>query len=309
MKHIKTYQLFESVQDTKEQIEEIISTCKDILLEANSTFSSNSNVEKLYKDDKITITCFYTAQFINIKAKSEEYKSTMYDIHERLIEYMTAHGFTYNNRGDRYTDYFDMMLGNITYNISFSKQLDREFIGHLRYLKKYNINESITYKIFENSYLDINEFEDTIKYILIELEDSGLQVNYSRLTKDVEIDPERFRNNIRTDRFLEVYITRPFGAQKRQIPGVVNPEGGYPGNLFFWYEIKEHIVRLTEWYFSSSIHEPIDKESKYRWEKSSSPLRFFASGIEMANGFSKEEDFSGIGDYISFSNFRIELKF
>ena len=308
MKHIKTYQLFESIHDTKEQIEEIISTCKDILLEANDTFSSNSNVERSYKDDKLIITCVYKLPFFAPR-KIEEYKSAIDDIHSRLIEYMTSQGFTYNNRGDKSTAYFDIILGNITYNISFSKQLDREFIGHLRYLKKYNINESITYKIFENSYLDINEFEDTTKDILIELEDSGLQVNYSRLTKDVEIDPERFRNNIRTDRFLEVYITRPFGAQKRQIPGVVNPEGGYPGNLFFWYEIKEHIVRLTEWYFSSSIHEPIDKESKYRWEKSSSPLRFFASGIEMAIGFSKEEDFSGIGDYISFSNFRIELKF
>ena len=51
MKHINTYQLFESVHDTKEEIEEIVSTCKDILLEANDTFSSNSNVEKSYKDD------------------------------------------------------------------------------------------------------------------------------------------------------------------------------------------------------------------------------------------------------------------
>lgn len=305
MKHIKTYQLFESVHDTKEQIEEIVSTCKDILLEANDTFSSNSNVERSYKDDKVIITCVYKLPFFSPR-KREEYKSAIDDIHSRLIEYMTSQGFTYINRGNTSTAYFDIILGNITYNISFSKQLDREFIGHLRYLKKYNINESMDNI---SRYYDINEFEDTTKDILIELEDSGLQVNYSRLTKDVEIDPERFRNNIRTDRFLEVYITRPFGAQKRQIPGVVNPEGGYPGNLFFWYEIKEHIVRLTEWYFSSSIHEPIDKESKYRWEKSSSPLRFFASGIEMAIGFSKEEDFSGIGDYISFSNFRIELKF
>ena len=126
MKHIKTYQIFESVHDTKEEIEEIVSTCKDILLEANDTFSGNSSVDKVYKDNEVVITCFYTVPFINIKSKSEEYKSTMDDIHGRLIEYMTNQGFTYNNRGDRYTAYFDMMLGNITYNIAFSKELDKE---------------------------------------------------------------------------------------------------------------------------------------------------------------------------------------
>jgi 4a-hydroxytetrahydrobiopterin dehydratase len=193
MKHINTYQLFESVHDTKEQIEEIVSTCKDILLEANSTFSSNSNVEKSYKDDKVIITCFYTAQFINIKAKSEEYKSTMYDIHERLIDYMTAHGFTYNNRGDRYTAYFDMMLGNITYNISFSKQLDREFIGHLRYLKKYNIKESNSNWIEVNGKLqyefEFSDFLESLNFInkiaqICESENHHPEINwtYNKIT-------------------------------------------------------------------------------------------------------------------------------
>ncbi len=141
MKHLKTYKLFESVHDTKEQIEEVVSTCKDIMLEAQDTFG-DSNVEKSYKDDKVIITCVYKMPF-SLKRKVEEYKSTMDDIHVRLIEYMTSQGFTYNNRGDKSTAYFDIMLGNTTYNISFSKELDKEFISHLRYLKKYNINESI----------------------------------------------------------------------------------------------------------------------------------------------------------------------
>ena len=114
---------YESVHDTKEEIEEIVSTCKDILLEAQHTFG-NSHVVKSYKDDKVTISCLCRMPS-DVKGKVEEYKSTMDDIHARLIEYMTSQGFTYNNRGDRYTDYFDMILNKITYNIAFSKELDK----------------------------------------------------------------------------------------------------------------------------------------------------------------------------------------
>lgn len=35
---------------------------------------------------------------------------------------------------------------------------------------------------------------------------------------------------------------------------------------------------------------------------------FFASGIEMFIGFNKEEDFNGIGDYISFTSFRLVIR-
>jgi len=168
----------------------------------------------------------------------------------------------------------------------------------MRYLK--------TYKIFESS---IDDLENYVNDILLELEDNGLQVNISRIRKDVEIDPERYFNKTRTDIYLEVYISKPWGAGNREIPGVVNPQGGYPGNLFFWYEIKDSIISLTEWYYSTySIYDPIDKETKYRTDKDKSPLRFFASGVEFLTGCSKEEDFDGIGDYISFTNFRLMIK-
>ena len=171
MRHLKTYKIFESVHDTKEEIEEVVSTCKDILLEANDTFFGNSLVDKVYKDNEVVITCFYTVPS-NIKAMLEEYKSTMIDIHERLIEYMTSQGFTikhrkrcYNNRDDRYTAYFDMLVGSITYNIAFSKELDKEFIGHLRYLKKYNLLKEST--------------KDDLKDILLELEDMGYRITHN----------------------------------------------------------------------------------------------------------------------------------
>lgn len=156
---------------------------------------------------------------------------------------------------------------------------------------------------------DLDQFEDEVKDILIDLEDSGLQVNYSRIRKDVELDPERFTNNIRTDRYLEVYITRPYGSKDRVMPGLQVPPGGkYPGNLIFWFEIKDYIIRITEWYYLQTSHKPISKDAILRWEKSQSPLRFFGSGIEMFSGFDKAEDFSEVGDSITFTNFRMEIR-
>ncbi len=173
----------------------------------------------------------------------------------------------------------------------------------MKYLKHYKSFESF------GNWSSIDELEDDVQEIFLELKDSGLQINYDRIRKDVDIEPERYNGKTRTDIFLEVYITRPFGSPDRVVPGVTQPPGGkYPGNLFFWYEIKDTIIRLTEWYYSEGGYEPIDKNSEYRWEKDKSPLRFFGSGIEMYIGNSKEEDFRGIGDYISFSNFRIIIK-
>ena len=156
-----------------------------------------------------------------------------------------------------------------------------------------------TYKLFESN---IDDFEDNVRDILLELEDEGLQIEIDRTRKDVE-------GKKHSEIIVEVRIMRPFDAPDRVIPGVAQPPGGkYPGNLFFWYEIKDTIIRLTEWYYSEGGYESIDKNSEYRWEKDKSPLRFFGSGVEMCIGNSKEEDFRGIGDYISFSNFRITIK-
>ncbi len=163
-----------------------------------------------------------------------------------------------------------------------------------------------SYKLFESN---IEDLENYVQDLLRDLEDNGLQVTISRIRKDVEIEPEKFFNKSRTDIYLEVYISRPWGSENREIPGVVNPQGGYPGNLFFWYEIKETIIRLTEWYYSVyGMYDSIDKDTIYRTDKDNSPLRFFASGIEFLTGCSKEEDFDGIGDYISFTNFRLMIK-
>jgi hypothetical protein len=168
----------------------------------------------------------------------------------------------------------------------------------MRYLK--------TYKIFESE-SRIVDLEDNVQDILLELEDEGFQIEMSRISKDVEDDTLKRRTK-RTDVFLEVRVLRPWGSEDRVIPNTPTPPSGkYPGNIFIWREIKDAIIRLTEWYYSESIYEPIDKETIYRTEKDDSPLRFFNGGIEFGTGWSKEEDFT-LGDLISFTSLRMEIK-
>jgi len=162
-----------------------------------------------------------------------------------------------------------------------------------------------SYKLFESR---IEDLEDDVRDILLELEDDGFQIEISRISKDVEIDTEGYFCHNRTDVFLEVRVMRPWGSPDRVIPNTPTPPGGtYPGNILIWREVKDAIIRLTEWYYSESIYEPIDKETIYRTEKDDSPLRFFNGGIEFGTGWSKEEDFT-LDDLISFTSLRMEIK-
>lgn len=134
-----------------------------------------------------------------------------------------------------------------------------------------------TYKIFES----IEEYERIIRDILIELEDDGLLVKIGK-----------------KDDIIEINIQRPFGSPDREIPGVPQPPGGkYPGNLFFWYEIKNSIITLNDWFYEYSENE------------TNSTFRMFSGGVEFGTGWYKPEDFKNFGDYISFTNLRIEMKF
>jgi hypothetical protein len=149
------------------------------------------------------------------------------------------------------------------------------------------------------------EFDEITQKFLGELIIEGRETTPEGVTDTIN----RLKDD-KSDIYLEVYITRPYGSSDREMPDLPTPPGGkYPGNLFFWFEIKDTITRLTEWYYSQTIYDPIAKNPNlYRWEKDESALRFFGSGIEMFFGFTNQKDFDGVGDLISFTNFRIELK-
>lgn len=168
-----------------------------------------------------------------------------------------------------------------------------------------------TYKLFESN---IDDFEDNIKDILLELEDAGLQIEIDRTRKDKENSSIKGSSDI----FIEVRIMRPFGAPDRVVPGVSQPPSGkYPGNLFFWYEVKDAIIRLNDWYYEYSGNEwtpGISGKTAQELAKigikynTNSPFRMFNAGIEFGIGWYKPEDFDHIGDFISFDRLRIEMK-
>ena len=171
-----------------------------------------------------------------------------------------------------------------------------------------------TYKIFES---DINHIEDEVGDILLELEDRGFQVSIDRIRQDVEDDTLQ-RKVKRTDVYLEVYIRRPFGSKDRVIPGAPEPPSGkYPGPVFLWFEVKEAVVRLNNWYYDYSGQEGTpgisgktvsDLEKLGIKYKTNSPFRMFNGGVEFGIGWHKPEDFDHLGDFISFTSLKILVR-
>ena len=172
-----------------------------------------------------------------------------------------------------------------------------------------------SYKLFESH---IDDFEDIIRDILLELEDDGFQVEIDRNRKDIEDDTLQ-RKVKRSEVFVEVRIMRPWNSPQRVIPGAPEPPGGtYPGNIFLWKEVKDAIVRLNEWYYeySGNEHTPgISGKTAQELAKigikynSNSPFRMFTSGVgEFGVGWHKPEDFDNLGDFISFTSLRIEMR-
>lgn len=144
----------------------------------------------------------------------------------------------------------------------------------MKYLKTYKIYESDDTSI-------IYEVED----ILNELKDVGLEY---------EITKRRNYHNIAFFPHLEVRIKRPNDSVDREIPGAPVPPGGkYGKDIFLWKEVKDVVIRLNEWYFQ---------------EFENTNFKMYNSGNQFGVGWNKEEDFSGLGDLISFINLKIVFR-
>lgn len=148
-----------------------------------------------------------------------------------------------------------------------------------------------------------DQFVDQVSDILLELEDIGLSVERSVVRKDI---------SDRTEKYLEITIRRPWGSPNRVMPNLPTPPGGkYTGELLFWYEIKDVIIRLNHFYYEFSGNENapgINSEIYSELNKMDSPFRMFIDGTEFGIGWYKPEDFNGIADLISLSRLRIEMK-
>lgn len=147
-----------------------------------------------------------------------------------------------------------------------------------------------TYKIFESTNI-IYDVED----ILNELEDVGLEYEVVESFDSVTMVKNKFLNKIKLKIMktphLKVTIKRPYDSVDREIPGAPVPPGGkYSKDIFLWKEVKDVIIRLNQWYFQ---------------EFKKTDFKIYSSGTEFGIGWNKEEDFSGIGDLISFTGIKI----
>jgi hypothetical protein len=146
----------------------------------------------------------------------------------------------------------------------------------MRYLKKYR--ESVEL------------LTQGVEEILQEIVDDGLVVDISDYTD-----------------YIDIRISRPSGSPDRSMPNLPTPPskgGKYSGELFFWFEVKDAIIRLTEWYYGY-------REKGYTPVDLYSPMRFFfgyGDNNEFGIGWSSEKDFEGIADTISFSKLIIKMK-
>jgi hypothetical protein len=147
--------LNESVSDTMDEINSTVENCKDILMEVQDLFGrvivskkfiegSRSRQPGFIYGPRVNICCFYQIPGgISGKNKFITNKDLISEVHERLNDYMKSEGFTPTNIDNDVKNYFTWREGNFTYFIDFYKDLEPEFAGHIRYLRKYNLlNES-----------------------------------------------------------------------------------------------------------------------------------------------------------------------
>jgi hypothetical protein len=126
MKHIKTYQLFESVEETKNWISEVMRTCKDIMIELEDVDIKTDVKRSLQSYKSILIEC---TMFISNGESISRFRNVMQDseIKSRLIDYMQSEGF-------ELVDYSPYIRDG-QFKMSFKKSdIDSDYIAHLRFL-------------------------------------------------------------------------------------------------------------------------------------------------------------------------------
>lgn len=137
----------------------------------------------------------------------------------------------------------------------------------MKYLKKFD--ERFTSAITQQKSIDWNSeqnFVSDLEDIALELKDEGMIVDI-RLNKSTSVAVYGFIKPLE----YEVRISKP----------------GFNKDLIEWSEIKDTVIRLTEYCYEND------------WS-----VRFWADGIEFLTGCKKEEDFT-IGDGITQFSFRM----
>lgn len=160
----------------------------------------------------------------------------------------------------------------------------------MKHLKSYKLFESVS--------------EQTIKDILLEItDDSNFNIDIGYAS----------RGGIKES--MIVSITRGSyqdSRKTREIPGAPDVPGGYPANLFLWFEIKDAIISLCEYVYSETELDTIENKPFQQYYRqlpqyNKSPFRMFNGGAEFGIRWHKAEDFT-LGDFISFTSLKLVIK-
>jgi hypothetical protein len=181
MRYLKTY---ESLNSTIDWVNSIIENCKDIMLELvddGAEIIVSKSISKLYKN---RIEIEYKAIYNKYPKKSY---LIINDVFNRISDYLSLNNFEEKNRNIILPDYLD---GKWTTRIVFtSPELDSDYIGNLRYLKRYSINESLNLE---------EDIKQTIKDISQELlDDDYIRLAFGERNKYAFLrtkDPEKCLN-------------------------------------------------------------------------------------------------------------------
>ena len=134
MKHIKSYESIDSLQTW---INEVMDTCKDIMLELEDSGMKTDVKRSLYmkESNSVLVDCM-----MSYKSPFRWGRFGVIDIYDRLSDYMKSEGFEEIERLTGDVGRFPFTDGGYQAKISFKKSgLDSDYIGNLRYLKKYNM--------------------------------------------------------------------------------------------------------------------------------------------------------------------------
>ena len=139
MKYIKSFN--ESIDELQQWINSVMENCRDILLEMDDLgFKTNVNRSLFMKEkNSVIVDCkIGHKMFIGVNYK-RGWREELIITFDRLNDYMTSEGFEGTERTTSVNN-LEFSDGLYWLKISFKKSdLDSDYIGHLRYLKKYNI--------------------------------------------------------------------------------------------------------------------------------------------------------------------------
>ena len=177
MRYLKTYESHESIDSIKNWINEVMANCKDIMIELEDAGMKTNVKRSLYMEERnsVLVDCM-----MSYKSPYNWRKFGLVDIYDRLSDYMKSEGFEEIQRllGD--VGQFPFTDDGYEGRISFKKSgLDSDYIGHLRYLKKY--------KLLESSDMKWNDRDVTNKYFT-----SKGWIRYTDVHQDSYIDIERY---------------------------------------------------------------------------------------------------------------------